>query len=219
MAKNSPASPRVVRRGTARPAENRFVGLLGGQTSKFYHNPPGRTIPNRVSERVDVRKRTEGRKRLRYLRNLRDYGRDKRGPPENRRIFAVLRRSGRDALVAVGVCGGGGSRYLDCNSTLPSCVFYHRTHRIRLCRTRKEVRPSSLCFNHDSTSPRHINGQGGRDAIHCVRVLRRAVCGRAGARPSQSVKPGAPVKIPRLQSRRSATLPELGQTGIAPRSG
>ena len=50
MAKNSPASPRVARRGTARPTENRFIGLLGGQTLKFYHNPPDRTIPNRVPD-------------------------------------------------------------------------------------------------------------------------------------------------------------------------
>ena len=53
-------------------------------------------------------------------------------------------------------------------------------HKRRLGKT------SSPCFNHDSTSPRTINGRGGRDAILCVRVHRRAVCGRAGARPSQS---------------------------------
>ena len=44
---------------------------------------------------------------------------------------------------------------------------------------------SSPCFNHDSTSPRPINGRDGRDAILCVRVHRRTICGRAGARPSQ----------------------------------
>ena len=44
---------------------------------------------------------------------------------------------------------------------------------------------SSPCFNHDSTSPRPINGRDGRDAILCVRVHRRTICGRTGARPSQ----------------------------------
>ena len=37
-------------------------GLLGDQALKFYHNPPGRTIPNRVSER------TEGHGRLQFHR-------------------------------------------------------------------------------------------------------------------------------------------------------
>ena len=45
---------------------------------------------------------------------------------------------------------------------------------------------SSPCFNHDSTSPRPINGRDGRDAILCARVHRRTICGRTGARPSQS---------------------------------
>ena len=44
---------------------------------------------------------------------------------------------------------------------------------------------SSPCFNHDSTSPHPINGRDGRVAILCARVHRRAVCGRARARPSQ----------------------------------
>ena len=44
---------------------------------------------------------------------------------------------------------------------------------------------SSPCFNHDSTSPRPINGRDGRVAILCARVHRRTVCGRAEARPSQ----------------------------------
>ena len=71
--------------GGAQPARRKIVsfGLLGGRTPKFYHNPPGRTIPNRVSER------TEGHGRLQFHR-------------------AVV-------------------------------LFYHRTHRIRLRRTQKEV--------------------------------------------------------------------------------
>ena len=35
MAKNSPASPRVVRRGTARPAENRFIRLPKKQNAEI----------------------------------------------------------------------------------------------------------------------------------------------------------------------------------------
>ena len=40
--------------GGAQPARRKIVsfGLLGDQTLKFYHNPPGRTIPNHVSERT-----------------------------------------------------------------------------------------------------------------------------------------------------------------------
>ena len=50
--------------GGAQPARRKTVslGLLGDQTLKFYHNPPGRTIPNRVSER------TEGHGRLQFHR-------------------------------------------------------------------------------------------------------------------------------------------------------
>ena len=72
--------------GGAQPTRRKIAsfGLPGDRTPKFYHNPLGRTIPNRVSER------TEGHGRLQFNR-------------------AVVR------------------------------FFYHRTHRIRLRRTQKEV--------------------------------------------------------------------------------
>ena len=56
---------------------------------------------------------------------------------------------------------------------------------------------SSPCFNHDSTSPRPINGRDGRVAILCARVHRRTVCGRAGARPSQRGQTLMPLWIKR----------------------
>lgn len=56
---------------------------------------------------------------------------------------------------------------------------------------------SSPCFNHDSTSPRPINGRDGRVAILCARVHRRTVCGRAGARPSQNGQTLMPLWIKR----------------------
>ena len=87
MAKNSPASPRVVRRGTARPAENRFI------------RPPWR--PN-----IEILPQSAGADN-----------------PES--CFGAYQSVPRDTD--------------DYNSTMPSCVFYHRTHRIRLRRTQKEV--------------------------------------------------------------------------------
>lgn len=56
---------------------------------------------------------------------------------------------------------------------------------------------SSPYFNHDSTSPRPINGRDGRVAILCTRVHRRTVCGLAGARPSQSGQTLMPLWIKR----------------------
>ena len=60
---------------------------------------------------------------------------------------------------------------------------------------------SSPCFNHDSTSPHPINGRDGRVAILCARVHarvhRRAVCGRARARPSQRGQTLMPLWIKR----------------------
>ena len=52
--------------GGAQPARRKTVslGLLGDQTLKFYHNPPDRTIPNRVPER------TEGHGRLQFHRTV-----------------------------------------------------------------------------------------------------------------------------------------------------
>ena len=84
MAKNSPASPRVVRRGTARPAEKSF------HSASF-----------EAKHRNSTTIRRAGQSRIAFLSVPRDAD--------------------------------------DCNSTVPSCVFYHRTHRIRLRRTQKEV--------------------------------------------------------------------------------
>ena len=111
-------------------------------------------------------------------------------------------------------------------AAIQSCrrmFFYHETRKNRFRRTQKAAiqscrrmffttkhtktgfvghkrrlgKTSSPCFNHDSTSPRPINGRDGRDAILCARVHRSAVCGRAGARPSQNGQTLMPLWIKR----------------------
>lgn len=84
-------------------------------------------------------------------------------------------------------------------------------HKRRLGKT------SSPCFNHDSTSPRPINGRDGRVAILCARVHRRAVCGRAGARPSQNGQTLTPLWIKRgCPSGSNVDVPPFPQTRMPP---
>ena len=134
MAKNSPASPRVVRRGTARPAENRFAW------------PPWR--PN-----TEILPQSAGSDN-----------------PES--CFGAYR----------------GTRTIAIPPCRRSFFFYHRTHRIRLRRTQKEV--GKRCRPRPDASTTTLS-QGTRSVASCRRSLpvrqRGATTQRGGTRSVASM--------------------------------
>ena len=115
--------------GGAQPARRKTVslGLLGAQTLKFYHNPPGRTIPNRVPER------TEGRGRLQFHRAVVRFFL----PEHTESGFAGHRRRlGKDVVPTLQPqpCHRGGTRSV-ASARLPTYPFL----------TQKWYRPGARC--------------------------------------------------------------------------